>query len=43
MSDEYYEGVGKPEEIVKGNRFKHAWKEAMDAVQQSPSLGKIYG
>lgn len=40
MSDEYYDGEGKPEELVKGDRFKHAWKEAMDAAQNSPSLGR---
>ncbi|MED3650741.1 YjiH family protein [Heyndrickxia sporothermodurans] len=40
MSDEYFDGEGKPEELVKGDRFKHAWKEAMEAAQNSPSLGK---
>lgn len=40
MSDEYYDGEGKPEELVKGDRIKHAWKEAMDAATNAPNLGK---
>lgn len=40
MSEEYYDGEGKPEEVIKGNRIQHAWKEAMIAADQSPTLGK---
>lgn len=40
MSDEYYDGEGKPEELVKEDRIKHAWKEAMDAATNAPNLGK---
>jgi nucleoside recognition membrane protein YjiH len=38
MSDDYYDGKGKPEEKVTGNYMKEAWSEAMKAVQHSKGL-----
>ncbi|MDF0725577.1 YjiH family protein [Cytobacillus sp. S13-E01] len=40
ISEEYYEGKGNPEEIIKGNRLKTAWEYAMEASLKSPSLLK---
>lgn len=40
-SEEYYEGqVGQPEEIVKGDFFKTALKEGMEAYYKAPTIGK---
>jgi len=42
MKDEYYQGsTPMPEKIVKKDRFKEAWRQAMEAVEQSPPLSKI--
>ncbi|MEY9978331.1 YjiH family protein [Lysinibacillus sp. RC79] len=42
MKDEYYEGATpQPEKIIKKDRFKEAWRQAMDAVEQNPPLSKI--
>ncbi len=42
MRDEYYKGTTPmPEKIVKKDRFKEAWHQAMDAVDQNPPLSKI--
>jgi nucleoside recognition membrane protein YjiH len=39
MSDEYYQGMeGDKEVIIKKDRVKHAWKEAMITAENSPSL-----
>ncbi|WP_209122127.1 YjiH family protein [Alkalihalobacillus sp. BA299] len=44
MSDEYITEEGQPEEVVKKDRLKHAWKSAMEAAQHAPSLRKnVYG
>ncbi|MDV2682826.1 YjiH family protein [Alkalihalophilus lindianensis] len=43
ISDEYITEEGKPEEVIKGDRFKHAWQGAMKASAQSPSLIKNVG
>ncbi|WP_400164569.1 YjiH family protein [Brevibacillus sp. TJ4] len=40
MPDEYYDGKGEPEEIVKGNRLRHAWNDAMASANKSLSLGR---
>ncbi len=40
MSDKYYEGQGFPEETIKVNFFSHAWKNALEAAEKAPSLGK---
>lgn len=40
VSDEYYEGKGVPEEVVKENRLKTAWAGAMGASNNAPTLGK---
>lgn len=40
ISDQYYEGEGSPEEVIKENRVKAAWGQAMAAAAKSPSLGK---
>ncbi|WP_099354734.1 YjiH family protein [Fredinandcohnia onubensis] len=41
MSDEYYNGMeGKPEEIVKEKYIQNAWKQAMEASNNAPSIGK---
>lgn len=40
ISDEYYDGKGNPEEVIKKDRLKTAWRYAMDASQNSPSLLK---
>jgi len=39
-SDTYYTGEGIPETQYNGNLFRHAWKEGMDAADQSNSVGK---
>lgn len=36
----YYTGVGDPEPVVKENRFKNAWNEAMKSASDAVSLGK---
>ncbi|WP_223555109.1 YjiH family protein [Lysinibacillus sphaericus] len=42
MKDEYYEGATPmPEKIVRKGRFKEAWRQAMEAVEQNPPLSKI--
>ncbi|UOR10820.1 YjiH family protein [Halobacillus amylolyticus] len=40
ISDEYFDGEGHPEQVIKRNRLKTAWSQAMEAAEQSPSLGK---
>ncbi|GGB43879.1 YjiH family protein [Virgibacillus dakarensis] len=40
MSDEYYDGEGLPEQKVKGNRFKEAWKQGMEASESALPLLK---
>ncbi|MFD2923790.1 YjiH family protein [Halobacillus naozhouensis] len=40
ISDEYFEGEGHPEKVIKKNRLKAAWTQAMEAAEQSPSFGK---
>ena len=41
MSDSYYEDMeGAPEVIIKKDRVKTAWKEAMVTADEAPSLGK---
>ncbi|QOR64729.1 YjiH family protein [Cytobacillus suaedae] len=40
LSNEYYDGKGNPEEVIKKDRLKTAWRYAMDASQTSPSLVK---
>ncbi|MFG6114735.1 YjiH family protein [Halobacillus sp. MO56] len=43
ISDDYVDGKGQPEEVVKRNRVKAAWKQAMEAAEHSPSIGKNIG
>jgi nucleoside recognition membrane protein YjiH len=43
MSDNYYTEVGFPEEIIKGKRIRHAWKEAMITAQNAPTLKENIG
>lgn len=38
ISDEYRNGEGRPEEMIKKNRIKTAWQEAMKTANQTPSL-----
>ncbi|WP_270180818.1 YjiH family protein [Alkalihalobacillus sp. CinArs1] len=40
MSEAYYDGEGSPEEVIKENRVKAAWSQAMAAAEKSPSLGR---
>lgn len=40
MSDDYYDGKGTPEVIVKENRLKYAWEQAMLTAHQAPKLGE---
>ncbi|MBE4909751.1 YjiH family protein [Bacillus luteolus] len=40
ISEEYYNGKGSPEEVIKKDRLKTAWRYAMNASQNSPSLVK---
>ncbi|MCP3027792.1 YjiH family protein [Halobacillus sp. A5] len=40
ISDDYYTDEGHPEEVVKENRIKAAWHQAMEASRQAPSLGR---
>ncbi|WP_173917465.1 YjiH family protein [Halobacillus sp. Marseille-Q1614] len=40
MSEEYYVGKEDPEEVIKVNRVKAAWTQAMQAAEKSPSLAK---
>ncbi len=40
ISDEYFDGEGQPEKVIKKNRFQAAWAQAMEAAEQSPSFGK---
>ncbi|WP_232735842.1 YjiH family protein [Alteribacter populi] len=39
VSEEFYGGNARPEETIEGNRVAFAWKEAMKAVDRTPSLG----
>lgn len=39
-SEEYYDGEGKPEKVVKENRLKAAWQEGMNAAENSLPLFK---
>lgn len=42
IKDDYYKGATPmPEKIVKKGRFKEAWRQAMDAVEQNPPLSKV--
>ncbi|MBY0122967.1 YjiH family protein [Bacillus sp. S/N-304-OC-R1] len=38
MPDDYYTGEGSPEEIVKEQRLKYAWEQAMTTAQNAPKL-----
>ncbi|MFB5088199.1 YjiH family protein [Psychrobacillus sp. PGGUH221] len=38
MSDEYYTEEGYPEEIIKENRVKYAWEQAMLTAHNAPKL-----
>jgi len=40
MSDKYQSGEGSPEQLVKKDRVKTAWREAMQTANNTPSLGK---
>lgn len=40
MSEEYYEGNANPEEVIKEKRLQHAWKQAMEAVDDSLPIFK---
>lgn len=41
VPDDYFEGSEpSPERVVKGNRIREAWREALMALEQAPSLGK---
>lgn len=41
MSDDYYQGEGDPETIVRKQIFQNAWKSAMTTAQQAPSLWNL--
>lgn len=44
LSEEYYDGEGHPEEIIKKNRIKVAWSQAMEVADQAPAISKkIFG
>ncbi|WP_431803559.1 YjiH family protein [Halobacillus andaensis] len=43
ISDDYYTEEGHPEEVIKENRIKAAWQQAMEASRQAPSLGRNIG
>ncbi|WP_028783796.1 YjiH family protein [Thalassobacillus devorans] len=43
ISDDYVDGKGQPEEVVRGSRWKAAWRQAMEAAEHSPSIGKNIG
>ncbi|WP_082235244.1 YjiH family protein [Halobacillus massiliensis] len=38
ISEDYYEGKAHPEEVIKEQRIKAAWHQAMKAAENSPSL-----
>ncbi|MFJ8238077.1 YjiH family protein [Ureibacillus sp. NPDC094379] len=39
MSDEYYQGmVGDKEVIIKKDRMKHAWTNALDTAEKAPNM-----
>jgi nucleoside recognition membrane protein YjiH len=40
VSEEYFEGKGNPEEVIKEQRIQKGWESAMEAVSRSQSLGK---
>ncbi|WP_145523788.1 YjiH family protein [Virgibacillus sp. SK37] len=40
ISDEYYDGEGHPEEVIKKNRIKVAWSQAMEVADRAPSILK---
>ncbi|WP_390846573.1 YjiH family protein [Bacillus litorisediminis] len=40
MSDEYFNGKGDPEEIVKTQVIQTAWAKAISTADQAPSIGK---
>jgi nucleoside recognition membrane protein YjiH len=40
FSNEYYEGKGQPEEVIKGNLLVNAWKAGMESANNSLSIGK---
>lgn len=41
IPDEYYNGMeGEPEKVIKNNYLQNAWKEAMEASNNAPNLGK---
>ena len=39
-SEEYYGNEADPEEVITENRFKAAWDQAMETVENTPSLMK---
>lgn len=40
MSDEYYEGKGDPEKVIKEQFWRHAWAEAMAAARGALPIGR---
>ena len=38
MSDDYYADEGFPEEVIKENRIRYAWEQAMTTAQNAPNL-----
>lgn len=38
ISDDYYTDEGFPEEVVRTNRIRHAWEEAMITASRAPGL-----
>ncbi|GGP07371.1 histidine transporter [Oceanobacillus neutriphilus] len=40
LSEEYYDGQGQPEEIIKKNRIKVAWSQAMEVADHAPAISK---
>lgn len=40
VSEKYYSGEGHPEEIIKKNRIKVAWSQAMKVADHAPAISK---
>ncbi|RST59859.1 YjiH family protein [Siminovitchia terrae] len=40
MSNEYINGEGQPEQLIKKDRLKHAWRDAMNTADATPGLLK---